>query len=264
MIYEIKKKLQLKTAATSIADLDLYELAINKHSAAQFEEVAQAARTPRELMRKPLQGFELVATAGVFGGALDLKHLSRSQATFKDAFSVYDKPYDFLQQLKGIEGLEEADFYKYFVKIEFKIMNRDGYEASGGERSEFNLLQEIEDAQKGDILLIDEPESSFDNLFLKDSVNEIIRDLAKNMPVVLVTHNNTVGASIRPDYVLYTSKETENGQITYRTYSGFPSNKRLRSADGRSASTWEVTMGCLEAGADAYEERRNGYEDIRD
>jgi hypothetical protein len=264
LISEIKKKLQLKTAATSVADLDLYTLAMNRHSAEKFEEVVQAARTPRELMRKPLQGFELVATAGVFGGALELKNLSRLQAMFRDAYSVYDKPYDFLQQLKAIEGLEDADFYKYFVKVEFKIMNKDGYEASGGERSEFNLLQEIEDAQKADILLIDEPESSFDNLFLKDSVNEIIRDLAKNMPVVLVTHNNTVGASIRPDYVLYTSKESQDGQITYRTYSGFPSNKRLRSPDGRSVSTWEITMGCLEAGADAYEERRNGYEDIRD
>jgi hypothetical protein len=264
LVYEIKKKLQLKTAATSIADLDLYVVAMNRHSAATFEEVVRAARTPRQLMRKPLQGFELVATAGEFAGAMELKNLSRLQVPFKDAFSVYGKPYAFLQLLKGVEGLEEADFYRYFVKIEFKIMNKDGYEASGGERSEFNLLQEIEDAQKSDILLIDEPESSFDNLFLKDSVNEIIRDLAKNMPVVLVTHNNTVGASIQPDYVLYTSKESEDSQITYRTYSGFPSNKRLRSTDGKSVSTWEVTMGCLEAGADAYEERRSGYEDIRD
>lgn len=264
LVYEIKKKLQLKTAATSIADLDLYVIAMNRHSAAKFEEVVRAARTSRELMRKPLQGFELVATAGEFAGAMELKNLSRLQASFRDTYAVYGKPYDYLQLLKGVEGLEEADFYKFFVKIEFKIMNKDGYQASGGERSEFNLLQEIEDAQKSDILLIDEPESSFDNLFLKDSVNEIIRDLAKNMPVVLVTHNNTVGASIQPDYLLYMSKETGEGGITYRTYSGFPSNKRLRSTDGRSVSTWEVTMGCLEAGADAYEERRSGYEDIRD
>jgi ABC-type phosphate transport system ATPase subunit len=44
-------------------------------------------------------------------------------------------------------------------------LNRDGFEVSGGERSEFRLLQEIMVAQNYDVLLIDEPESSFDNFF---------------------------------------------------------------------------------------------------
>lgn len=35
---------------------------------------------------------------------------------------------------------------------------------SGGESAEFNLLQTIEDARNYDMLLIDEPESSFDNI----------------------------------------------------------------------------------------------------
>jgi len=48
---------------------------------------------------------------------------------------------------------------------------------SGGERSEFRLLQEIKDAQNYDFLLIDEPESSFDNMFLKSDVNQIIREI---------------------------------------------------------------------------------------
>jgi ABC-type dipeptide/oligopeptide/nickel transport system ATPase subunit len=264
LVSEIKKKLQTRTAATSITDLDLYTIAINRVNASKFDEVVRAARTTRELMRKPLQGFELVATADEFEGAMELKRLSRLKVPFREAYDVYTMPYDFLQELKKIEGIEEADLYKYFVKIEFKILNDDGYEVSGGERSEFNLLQEIEDAQRSDILLIDEPESSFDNLFLKDSVNEIIKELSKSMPVVLVTHNNTVGASIRPDYLLYTSKDIEDRGITYRMYSGFPSSKRLKSPDGNSVSTWEITMGCLEAGADAYNDRRNSYEDIRD
>jgi hypothetical protein len=84
------------------------------------------------------------------------------------------------------------------------------------------------------------------------------------MPVVLVTHNNTVGASIKPDYLLYTSKEIEAGSVVYRIYSGFPSNRRLRSTDGKTVSTWEITMGCLEAGVEAYDDRRESYEDIRD
>lgn len=57
-----------------------------------------------------------------------------------------------------------------------------------------------------DMLLIDEPESSFDNIFLKDDVNTLLKDLAEEMPVVVVTHNNTIGGSIHPNYVIYTEK----------------------------------------------------------
>ena len=101
-------------------------------------------------------------------------------------------------------------------------MNKDGFEVSGGERSEFRLLQEIADAQNYDILLIDEPESSFDNLFLNSNVNQILKDISEVMPVVVVTHNSTVGASVGADYVLYTSKELEQGKTVYRMDSGHP------------------------------------------
>lgn len=264
LVSEIKKMLQVRTAATSISDLDLYTIAMNEISVSKFEQVVRAARAHRELMRKPLRGFELVATADEFEGAMELRKLSRLKQPFKDAYDVYHAPYKYLQRLKVIDNLEEADYFKYFVRISFKILNEHGFEASGGERSEFNLLQEIEDAQKSDILLIDEPESSFDNIFLRDSVNGIIKDISRSMPVVLVTHNSTVGASIKPDYVLYTSKEVKAGKVEYRIYSGFPSSKRLRSTDGKDVSTWEITMGCLEAGPETYDARRSSYEDIKD
>ncbi len=142
-------------------------------------------------------------------------------------------------------------------------MNKDGFKISGGERSEFNLLQEIQDAQKFDILLIDEPESSFDNIFLCKEVNELIKDISKHMPVVIVTHNSTVGASIKPDFLLFTKKEVADDGIRYRIYSGFPTSNQLMCVDGNAVSNREVTLGCLEAGQEAYEERRRGYEDLK-
>lgn len=264
LVSEIKAQLQVRSAATPVSDLNLYDLAMNRARVRKFEQIVNSARKPRELMRKPLQGFELVAKAGVFRGAGELKLLSRRTKAFSGAFEFYDKPYQFLKALQDIEGLPEAELYRYFVKIDFKILNQDGYEASGGERSEFNLLQAIQDAQKNDMLLIDEPESSFDNIFLKNSVNEIIREIAKSMPVVLVTHNNTVGSSINPNYVLYTRKNAAKGEVKYQVFSGFPTDKVLTSRNGETVKTWDITMGCLEAGPDAYEARRKNYEDIRD
>ena len=57
------------------------------------------------------------------------------------------------------------------------MLNRYGSPASGGERSEFNLLQELNEVSSSDILILDEPESSFDSLFLKDGVDALLKDL---------------------------------------------------------------------------------------
>ncbi len=264
LVQHIKSKLQIKTAAPTIAELDPYKLVMNSKKVEKFKSLVSLARKPREVLRKQQRGFEIVADVGPFKGAGELKSLSKSQVAFSGAFPEYDDPYTYLQKLKKIDSrIPQADYYKYFVKIDYKILNKDGFEASGGERSEFFLLQEIEDAQAFDMLLIDEPESSFDNLFLKNEVNEIIKEISKNMPVVLVTHNNTVGASIRPDYLLCTKKEIEAGAVQWRIYSGFPTNKKLQSVDGKSLNIWDVTMGCLEAGPDAYDERKQGYEDLK-
>ncbi|MBF4328153.1 hypothetical protein EAY16_23045, partial [Vibrio anguillarum] len=70
--------------------------------------------------------------------------------------------------------------------INYEVLNSLGYKVSGGERSEFRLLQNINDAYNYDMLMIDEPESSFYNVFLLNKVNKIIKDLSKNMPVILV------------------------------------------------------------------------------
>ena len=143
----------------------------------------------------------------------------KRKAAFKEALATYDNPYSFLQILKNHDKLESSDIHRLFAKITYRILNKDGTDVSGGERSEFRLLQEIKDAQNYDILLLDEPESSFDNKFLNSDVNTIIKSISNQMPVVVVTHNNSVGASINPDYILYAQKSTQNGENIYQLFS---------------------------------------------
>ena len=138
------------------------------------------------------------------------------------------------------------------------------FDVSGGERSEFRLLQEIADAKQYDMLLIDEPESSFDNLFLNNEVNELIREISETVPVVLVTHNNTVGASIKPDFVIYTKKVVQRDRVRYEHYSGFPSDRFLTALDGSKTKNFEIIMNCLEAGEVAYSEIGHRYEILKD
>lgn len=264
-IQDIKARLQRKSSAPSVADVDLLRVASNKKAIAKFEELVKAARKPKISLRKKKGSFEIVAQVGPFMRTSELKDLSRSQKSFSAAFEKYERPYEFLQELRKIGSPVEApDFSKYLVKVEYKILNRDGLVASGGERSEFFLLDKIEGASSADVLLIDEPESSFDNHFLKAEVNEIIKEMSRKMPVVVVTHNNTVGISIRPDYILYTQKSVDGAEISWRIFSGAPTSKKLISADGLEMPTRDILIGNLEAGVNTYEERRAIYENLKD
>ncbi len=261
---EIKSKLQLKSAAPKITDVDLYTVALNKRKIKKFVSVTKLARSPRIPLEKHQRGFTVVAEVGPFGGAGELGAVIKRKVSFSKAFGGYESPYKFLRELKNIgDPVMPSDFSKFFVKISYRILNKDGFDASGGERSEFFLLDEIEGANEHDMLLIDEPESSFDNNFLKDDVNAMIKEISRKMPVVVVTHNNTVGASIKPDYLLCTRKELEDGEISWRVYSGYPSSKTLNSPDGKKVNTWDVMLGNLEAGSVAYEARRQSYENLK-
>ncbi len=158
--------------------------------------------------------------------------------------------------------MEETDFHKYFVDIEYKTLNKHGFPVSGGERSEFNLLHEIGDALQFDLLLIDEPESSFDNLFLKNDVNELLKQISREIPVVIVTHNSTVGASIKPDFIVYTKKSIVENQVKYQLFYGYPGDKQLKSLDGAVTDNYDIMLSCLEAGQQAYDDRKNTIYDI--
>jgi ABC-type lipoprotein export system ATPase subunit len=255
----IQQQLNIRTASTAISNVDLLQIAINLKKKEKFEQLVTLLKQPKTVSEKDIQGFKIVAKRGPFPAVRELKNVCKISGSLAQAFGFYDTPYLYLKKLKEVESLPKSEYYRAFTMIQYKILNGDGYEVSGGERSEFNLLQEISDAQAHDILLIDEPESSFDNNFLNKEVNKMIKDISSLMPVVVVTHNNTVGASIEPDYLLYTSKVNKD---EYRIYSGFPTDKNLKSMSGETLKNSDVILGCLEAGKPAYEARRRLYENL--
>lgn len=263
IIKDVKAQLKMRTSATQVEEIDFLSYSLDRAKVRKFEALATVMKTEATIRNESIQGFRVEAKRMAYAGAGEIKLASGTKLPFADAFRRYDQPYSYLQELLKIEGLSRSDIYKLFVRISYRILNRDGFEVSGGERSEFRLLQHIRDAQNYDMLLIDEPESSFDNLFLKSDVNQILKDISRTMPVVVVTHNNTVGASIGADYILYAKKEMENGKLHYHLYSGRPSDKTLTATGGRTIETHTVVMNSLEAGIDAYEGRKTRYENIK-
>ena len=264
LVKEIKKGLKIHTAAVQVQDVDLYAVAMDRKRIARFSEMVGCLKKESVIFQDTLQGFRIEARKGAYSAASEIKAASGTKLAFSDALRKYGSPYDYLRELMQLESLPRADLYKLFTKISYRILNKDGHEVSGGERSEFRLLQEIADAQNYDLLLIDEPESSFDNLFLKGEVNQILKSISETMPVVVVTHNNTVGASVGADYLLYTTKELEDGVPRYRIFSGYPTDKKLFSVDGSAINSHQTLMNSLEAGADTYERRRQSYEAVKD
>ena len=263
LVKDIKQHLKLRTSAVQVKEVDLYKVSMDRKRVERFSEIVNFLKREAVIFEESIQGFRVEAKKEPFAGAGEIKEVSHVKTAFSDAFKKYEDPYKYLRALLSNESLTRSELYKLFVKIGYRILNKDGFEVSGGERSEFRLLQEIMDAQNYDVLLIDEPESSFDNLFLKSDVNQILKEISESMPVVVVTHNSTVGASVGANYLLYASKDQKDGKVVYRIYSGYPTDKKLFSIDGKSISNHKIVMDSLEAGVDAYDSRRQGYEAIK-
>ena len=261
IIETIQKDLQRNSCNTPIYNIDFLNILLNKIKVKKFQEVVEQIKQPREVDRKTLHTFRIVATSRKFEGAADLQRRSKSKIIFSDAYAKYSDAYAYLQELKKKTELPQSDLYKYFIDINYKVLNQYGTAASGGERSEYNLLQELDDSMRKPMLLLAEPESSFDNIFLKDGVNVLLKSISKKTPVVIATHNNTIGASVHPDYIIYAQKDIlENGGPKYRLFSGYPTDTELIDAEGQKISRKEVLLNCLEAGEEAYNERKISYE----
>ena len=221
IITTVKKELRVHSSATSIPDIDFYAISMNKYKIERFKEVAQLVKQERIIQQRLLYSYQIVVDAVPFNSVRELQKIKHSKAAMSESFALYDDPYSFLKNLRSRGDIASSEFYKYFAQIRYKVLNRYGSAASGGERSEFNLLQELNEVTSSEILILDEPESSFDNLFLKDGVDALLKDISRRIPVVIATHNNTIGLSVHPDYIIYTEKEIlEDGTQKFHTYVG--------------------------------------------
>ncbi len=264
LIESIKDSLKFRSTTTTVEEVDFHKIQLEKIKVHKFKQLVKAIQTEKVIDSKEIRGFKVLAKTKKYTGASQLKNKSKSKLSFSEAFNNYEHPYKFLISLQNV-GIEETEFYKYFVDIDYRTLNKHGYEVSGGERSEFNLLHEISDALKHDLLLIDEPESSFDNIFLKNEVNELIKEIAKEIPVIVVTHNSTIGASINPNHIVFTQKIVNPDNVEYKVFFGNPTSKTLTSSKGEEIKNLDVLLNCLEAGEDAYNERnKKSYEILKD
>lgn len=260
LVSDIQGTLQLKTRIQRIADIDFTNIAKEILMIDNFNNLTKELQKAKTLEQTEIYDFTIRKSKRPFKGAKEVLDIIKRKTSFTEVFKTYDQPFTYLQSLKKKNELEQADFVKYFVKIQVEILNQDMNPVSGGQRAEYNFLRKIEDALKYDLLLIDEPESSFDNMFLNKKINSVLQDISTHIPVFVSTHNNTIGASIKPDFILHTERTVQDGKAHFNIYYGYPTDKLLHSYNGKSVSNLSIQLDCLEAGEQTYKARRDTYE----
>ena len=262
IIEDVKPNLEIKTVSNKIIDVDLKEYLSSQSKIEKFNDISELVKKERTIELDKIWKSTLIMKTGCYKNVTEIKKHTNRQIALADIFkSSYNDGYKYLQKLSEV-NIPKVDYWKYYVNVKFDIINELKLSASGGEGTEYNLLNEIKSANDYDILLIDEPESSFDNRFLNEEVNTLIKDISKKIPVILATHNNAMGLSIKPDYILYTKRVVSNGDLNFKIYSGNIASKTLACAENEddTVETYEILMDSLEAGEDAYKEREGTYE----
>lgn len=114
------------------------------------------------------------------------------------------------------------------------------------------------------MLLIDEPESSFDNIFLRTDIVDKITSISKKIPVFVSTHNNVLGGNLNSNYILYTEAVNTADGTMFSIYGGNKENKVLTSVNNTQIKNYVVMINSLEGGEESYGERKETYKNLKD
>lgn len=258
----IQPILQSKSDSPTITNYDQLLHIKNLYKVYGFNKLVKSMKTSKIISLTNMGDFTIQVKRNAIDSAATLKKKLKKQSKVTHIFDLYDNPYDYLVKMTNEGIANDVGIEKAFFDFQYDVLNKYGKPVSGGERSEFRLMRALKDAYSYQMLLIDEPESSFDNMFLREEINKTIKEISKHLPVVIVTHNHTVGLSIKPDYIFHLVREDKPDENEYFKYSGSPDSPYLKSKDGNKIRNYDALMNSFESGETAYEERKVDIYDV--
>lgn len=259
IIKSTKLKLSEKSSLKSIKDVDLYEIQKKRVIIDKYNELCNHLKCKSLIETLDIYRFKVELNKTKFKNATEVKRTLDTKIPLVEAFKFYDKPFSYIKELEKIQ-IDKSKIYKAIVNFKIIVLNERNTELSGGERAEYNLLHELKSADNYDVLLLDEPEASFDNAFIKTYIVDIIKKISNKTTVFLSTHNNTLGMLLKPNKIIYTEACDNN---IYKVFTGDFGAKYLKSKDGEIRNTYDHVMDVMEAGETAYKERSTVYESIK-
>lgn len=187
-----------------------------------------------------------------------LENHSTNEAVKNELITPYlDKDYiTFLNNLKRKGFYNSSNLAEYFMHLEVDLLDSHGTPASGGQAVGFALIMRLQEAKEKPIIMIDEPEASLDNAYIKDDLIKAIRDLKKYSTVFVITHNSTLGTLLEPDYLIITRK---NSPDAYQVLTGEFTSKII-SNNSEKIDSYDLFVEAMEAGIESYNEKGNVYE----
>lgn len=203
IIESTKLKLSEKSSLKSIKDVDLYEIQKKRVIIDKYNELCNHLKCKSLIETLDIYRFKVELNKTKFKNATEVKRTLDTKIPLVEAFKFYDKPFSYIKELEKIQ-IDKSKIYKAIVNFKIIVLNERNTELSGGERAEYNLLHELKSADNYDVLLLDEPEASFDNPFIKTYIVDIIKKISNKTTVFLSTHNNTLGMLLKPNKIIYT------------------------------------------------------------
>ena len=260
-ILMVKKALNKKSSANTPDSMDLISIFRNKKIIEKANDIFKNIKEERKIDTQDLQLFNVDIKTNEYNSVKELKDNMSTSVSLRPIFDEYYKKnnlYKYIVELNKL-GINRNNICKSIVNIKYDVKNQIGESPSGGEKAEFNLLKEINNAYKYDALLIDEPEASFDNPFINDNIVDVIKDIAEKTTVCISTHNSTLAMMLNPDKIIY----TENNKGEHKIYYGTMGDKTFKSTDGEEVISYDKILNVLEAGEKAYEEKGHKYDSFK-
>lgn len=261
---EVKSTLTARTGISNVQKCSINKVIHRQQLEKKINEFLSDIVNETSLKNERLHGYQIQVNLVPYESASQFqKEIGTREAVNNDLMEAYkNKDFiTFLNNLKRKQFYNEANFAEYLVRKEVKLLDSDGIHASGGQAVGFALMLRLNEAKNKPIILIDEPESSLDNAYIKSELNDELRQLARNSMVVVITHNSTLGTLLEPDYLIITSKDSSGN---YSIMSGeFSSSKIKDSLNGIEEKSYEKFIEAMESGIDSYTKKGEIYENLK-
>ncbi|WP_290032885.1 hypothetical protein [Ligilactobacillus cholophilus] len=191
------------------------------------------------------------------------KSCSLKNISFQEPFNKFYKKKQYVQFLKEIKtsigDIPRDSLEKIFINIKAELLTSDDIPVSGGEKVGFSLMLALEEAKDKQYVIVDEPEASLDNKFIKERLISKLQEVSEKSTVFVVTHNSTLGSLLCPNYLIVAKREHND----YSYLSGGFKQKKISNGNLEIPSDKDF-INAMEAGFDTYREKGKIYENLRD
>lgn len=178
ILRNVKNELEENSAMNQIKNFNIVDYAKYKYFIDKLNMYLNNIKVEKEISKNDFYKFKVKAVRKPYVSVQRIKNRIKNCPPISEEFKKYNNPYEYIISLNEL-GIPKAEIYKTIVDIEFSTLNSNGTEISGGERAEYLLYSQIKSGENYDLILIDEPESSFDNIYLNENIKKLINNISK-------------------------------------------------------------------------------------